>query len=516
MPPDLASEIAYILQKCRTESGKYKSKLSRVDSEYFKRTAILFSNLLPNELMSHFQELSFGAQCHWMSTGNLTHPAPCKICNIPTKIKQDGFTATYCSVSCRSADPQWLNKRRETCLDKYGKTHATFVGQVKRKSTNLLRYGNEFAIASDEVRKKSSITMNHRYGVDNISHSAKHVEARAAKKRHNFIDTVSKEKNLIPLFNIDDYDGLKLQYKSFKWLCNNCNKTFTCRWIDYRPHCSRCEPKKSTRTIQGRLFSDIIAQGINCKFNDRTIISPLEIDLLFQEDKLCVEINGFYWHRNNDRTEEKRILAKEQGYRFMMFFEDEVQNSHDIVLSMILHKLGKTKISIGARKCKIIKLEAKEARGYINKWHLSKHINSSSYFALSFMGEIVAIASFGKNRFARSDKKIELLRFCTKPFTSIPGGLTRLVNEAKNHYNVTSIISYVDRRLDPSVPVNAIENKKGFTIWDNKLKIRKHRLAISKQAMAKQISIIDKTQQEAADELQLFKIPNLGTFKYEI
>ena len=88
------------------------------------------------------------------------------------------------------------------------------------------------------------------------------------------------------------------------------------------------------------------------------------------------------------------------------------------------------------------------------------------------------------------------------------------------HYKAISgvdrIISFADRRLDPHVPAGAVEQKAGFVIWDNKNKMRLHRLAASKKNMAKYTDVDGKTQQKIMESLQWFKIPSLGAFKYEL
>jgi hypothetical protein len=45
--------------------------------------------------------------------------------------------------------------------------------------------------------------------------------------------------------------------------------------------------------------------GVNVVSNDRSLISPLEIDVLVQSTRLAIEYNGLYWHSS------ARILDKD-------------------------------------------------------------------------------------------------------------------------------------------------------------------------------------------------------------
>lgn len=517
MPPDLVLEILSVLSECTVSSGKFKSRLAKISQGDFNVICSEFAkHIQPDSLRDLFMSGSFAAKCHWLKTLNAAHPSPCKICSSPTKIKPDGFSATYCGVKCRSLDPIWLQKRKETCLSKYGVDNAAGAGSASRKRTCKLKYGTEFAISSDYVRNKTKSTMLKRYGVENISQHIKTSNKKAVSKMRTFIEKISEEKQITPLFDISAYDGLKNNPR-LKWKCNKCDKNFFCNFENYRPHCPKCESKKSTRTLQGKFYQLLHDDlGIPCKFNCRTLIYPLELDLVFNEQKLAVEINGFYWHSINDRTEEKRTMVKQHGWKFMMFFEDEIRLKPNVVSSMIIHKLGKSPIKIHARKCEISVIDKKQAYDLTDKWHLSGAVNGSTCIGLKYNGAIVAIAIFGNKRFGKRNSGVELLRFCTRPLTAISGGHSKIISFYKNLTGTNSIITFADRRLDPSAPADSKEDKNGFVVWDNRSKKRVHRLAITKSKLAARLDNpeLSKTQEQLANEAGFLKVPNLGVFKY--
>lgn len=75
------------------------------------------------------------------------------------------------------------NKRKNTCLEKYGVENAvkTDIVQQKIKETNLKKYGVEYTFQSDKVKDKIKETLINRYGVDNPT---KNTEIRDKRKQH--------------------------------------------------------------------------------------------------------------------------------------------------------------------------------------------------------------------------------------------------------------------------------------------------------------------------------------------
>jgi len=62
-----------------------------------------------------------------------------------------------------------VNKRKNTCIEKYGVENAvkTDVVKNKMKITNLQKYGVEYSFQSEKVKDKIKETLIERYGVDN-------------------------------------------------------------------------------------------------------------------------------------------------------------------------------------------------------------------------------------------------------------------------------------------------------------------------------------------------------------
>ena len=87
-----------------------------------------------------------------------------------------------------SATEEYKQKRKNTCLNKYGTDHFFKTDEFKQKAkqTSLARYGVEYASQAQEVQAKQQTTMLAKYGVDNPFKSAEIMsavdkEARLAK-----------------------------------------------------------------------------------------------------------------------------------------------------------------------------------------------------------------------------------------------------------------------------------------------------------------------------------------------
>ena len=110
---------------------------------------------------------------------------------------------------------------------------------------------------------------------------------------------------------------------------------------------------------QGEVF-DFVRSVYSGKIiqNDRSVISPMELDLVIPEQSLAIEFNGTYWHSNLDDKKyhlKKTKLCEDAGYQLFHIFENEWTDStkQTIWKSMISIRLCLNKTKIGAIKCEI-------------------------------------------------------------------------------------------------------------------------------------------------------------------
>lgn len=80
---------------------------------------------------------------------------------------------TYCSRSCMNQDPKLSERRKQTCVEKYGADNPSRVDKFKKKRTATIRerFGVYNAFQSEEVKGRIKTTIHNKYGVDNPSQS---------------------------------------------------------------------------------------------------------------------------------------------------------------------------------------------------------------------------------------------------------------------------------------------------------------------------------------------------------
>ena len=219
----------------------------------------------------------------------------------------------------------------------------------------------------------------------------------------------------------------------------------------------------------------------NSVLNDRTIIKPLELDILSEEHKFAIEYDGLMYHSfgknksskfNNFMFEKedknkhlkKTELCELKGIQLYHIFENEFLSKKDIWLSMINNKLGLSN-RIYARKCNIKEITLKESRDFLDSNHLQGSINSSIRLGLFYGDELVEVMTFGKARIKKWKdlEYIELYRLCSKINFTVVGGSSKLLKYFERKYKPKGILSYANRRWS----VGNVYEKLGFEFVSN-------------------------------------------------
>ena len=348
---------------------------------------------------------------------------------VQEKIKNTNIEKYGTEFALQNKDVQ--KKGRETCLKKYGTEFALQNKEVqkKKKETCIKKYGVEFALQNKEVREKVKNTCRERYGVVNPSQSKiKNYDLYYDKNyiRENlFLDTCTPNTKAIQeFFNISGFAGVQHMRELFG------------DEIHYYSGTSSAE-----RELQD--YVKTLTENVRC--NDRTIISPKELDIVLPDVKLCIEYDGSYWHSDKVKGQnyhlEKTKLCAEKGYQLFHIFEfDDIE----IWKSMISNKLRRNKV-IYARKCIIRELKYKEVKCFLAENHLQGTCSSKINLGLFYNDELVEVMTFGKPRFNKN-YDFELLRLCTKKYYSVVGGTSKLFKYFTSKYK-GSIISYANRRF---------------------------------------------------------------------
>lgn len=181
---------------------------------------------------------------------------------------------------------------------------------------------------------------------------------------------------------------------------------------------------------------------------DREVLDGREIDLLFKEYRVAVEVNGIYWHSDEYHTKgshlKKTVDCLSKGIKLYHFTDSQIANKPDIVRSMVRGAL-KVSEKLNARDCEVRKVPFAEYTVFFNTTHISGSTPAKVAYGLYLNDALVSCMSFNKPRFD-SVAEWEIIRFASVLNTSVRGGASKLFSAFVKEFNPKSVISYADRR----------------------------------------------------------------------
>jgi G:T-mismatch repair DNA endonuclease (very short patch repair protein) len=384
----------------------------------------------------------------------------------------------YCSITCRNKDSV-LRKQ----ISKSWTEEKKITKNKKTKNTCRKKYGVDNHMQVPVVQKKVKETCILKYGA--VSSTYKHFTNIKDYNKQYII------KNFITN-NILDIDKMVLHFNISK---SNINKRMQYLNIVYTNGLISSPEKEVADFVE--------SLGLDIKQSDRTLISPLELDILIPDYKVAIEFNGLYWHSyglnnvndkqnnlnyNKNRHIKKTVACESKGYQLFHIFENEWEKKKEIWKSQIRNALGKVEFKIGARECYIKEIDNSLTNNFLDENHLQGKCQSSIQLGLfsNATDELVSVMTFGKSRY---DKNIsfELIRFCSKLNLQVPGAASKLLKYFEIHYKPDILISYANRRWSNgnlyktlNFKHNTISNPNYFYFKNNELysriKFQKHKL----------------------------------------
>lgn len=229
-----------------------------------------------------------------------------------------------------------------------------------------------------------------------------------------------------------------------QWKCSHCATEWDApikEASNGRNRCVVCFPKyRSKGEVEVAEFVE--ALGFSIINSERSIISPLELDIFVPCKKIAIEYNGLYWHseekKGKNAHHEKWKKCKEAGIHLITIWEDDWIFKKEIVKNMLRHKLGVSdKIRIYARKCTASTISFQEAAEFLNNNHIQGKKAGTYYYALKHHGDIVAVSVWSK----REDGVFELSRYASNAI--LIGGMSKLVKYfIKSVPRVNKIITF--------------------------------------------------------------------------
>ena len=433
-------------------------------------------------------------------------PGVCQACSKPVKFLDyaRGY-ATFCSTKCLA-------------------NHTSIIEQ--RKTTNLLKYGVDHYSKTNEYKYRFKDTCWKKYGVENPGQIESLKSSRARNKQKTFFNSVigQIDGKVQALFQFDEYTHLRDH--RLEWKCLVCDTSFFSNLLDKLPECPDCYPRGNyggPSSIENEVYEQVkqFYTGSIVR-NSRKVIPPKELDLFFPDKNFAIEINGVYWHSDqqidSDYHYKKYKSCADAGIRVLMITDHEWVHKKELILQMIKHRLGLVTDKIYARKCKITQLSSQNANSFLTKNHMHGFARASMHLGLEFNGILVSVVSLSRTHRFTNKNVIEIVRFANTNALVI-GSFGKLLKEIKIRFPDHNISTYADLRYGDG----NVYNKTGFRqthitkpgYWYFINGRIDHRLNWTKQRLVKQGYPKHKTEREIMDELKALRIYDCGHKHYE-
>ena len=460
--------------------------------------------------------------------------------------KEDCWETRICPI-CGKEFTVRKKYKKITCSNEcrkiYVQEHKEEINKKKSESlrkTNLKKTKEEKKAEIEKAKK----TCLERYGVENFSQTkeARLFLSQKMKRQKKEWDEKRLEEEIIPKYKqICEDDNLELiEFRDrFNCLvkCKKCGNIFETRTLGYltestiRNRCKVCHPiEQITGPTKFELeFEDFLKENnINYQKNCRSIITPQEIDFYLPDFKIGFELDGLYWHCEEQKPKNYHLDKTEKceniGIRLIHIFEDEWLYKKEICKSIIKSILNISEKKIGARKCQIREVSNNVYRNFVNINHIQGYTYAKYVYGLYYNDELISIMSFGDLRKnlgqSKKENEYELIRFCNKLNINVIGGASKLFKYFVKKHVPKRVISYCDRRWS----VGELYEKLGFTYKNSTSpnyfyvlgNERKNRFSFRKNILVEKYGCPENmSEHEFCNSQNWYRIYDCGNKKYE-
>lgn len=207
-------------------------------------------------------------------------------------------------------------------------------------------------------------------------------------------------------------------------------------------------------------------QGIEYLTNQRTVLTPKEVDIYIPSANLAIEINGCYWHSPTTQTritknyhKEKTQLALDANVKLMHIWDHQMYNPvlFDIIKSKIKYKCGLISDRLYARKCVIsCNVDTHIQKQFQISTHIQGYRANNITYGLYESGKLVALIGLHKIH----DGVYDLSRYSS--IGNVVGGFQKLLKAFLRDFpNCTHIETYANMMFTTSI-VDNVYTTSGF------------------------------------------------------
>ena len=395
-------------------------------------------------------------------------------------------------------------KMVDTTMKNYGVPHSQMSSVVKQKTrkNNLQQYGNESFTLSNHFNNKRNQTYaevyNGRY--PNQIHITEEVHEILSSKQH--LKILNETLNIVEIA-----DKLKVS-------CALVSRFFHKHDMSFKKHYNNSIPESQLQEFCNSL-------NVTTILNDRVLVCPKELDIVFPDHKIAIEFCGLYWHSDaHARITKSYHLDKlkqceAKGYKLLTFFEDEWYDRPDVVKSLISHNLNLNQNDkIYARTCSVNMETSQQQRDlFFNTFHIQGKGSGSITHSLFHKDVMVACMTL-----IQHPSYLEINRYATS--RTVVGGFSKLLKSIINKYNPVEIMTFADRRYS----TGNLYSKTGFELVTTSnpsyfyifRKQRYHRQHFMKEKLHQKLKSYDSslTEHENVDNHNVHRIWDCGQLKF--
>lgn len=120
--------------------------------------------------------------------------------------------------------------------------------------------------------------------------------------------------------------------------CANCKKEFRVGPKENRKFCSVACYRRFTGETSIEKSIRLALEDIGLNFVQEGRLGRYSIDFLCQSQRLCIEVDGTYWHRNKARDARKTNYIRDAGFRLIRISESEINTTENLT-KMVIGKI---------------------------------------------------------------------------------------------------------------------------------------------------------------------------------